>query len=272
MNISNLVQRTKTSFVLVTLYLACSIANQYTFALIHCALILLLTKEFCTLALVKNYNPSFLLTAVNNLLIFVITFLYASGLIPQKSVLFFIPILLNPMIFELFRKQETPFENITFSILSSIYIAMPISLLNFFGFHASSLNYSASLIVGLNVIIWTNDYLAYITGSWFGRHKFFVRISPGKTWEGIIGGFAFAMIAALIISVFDTVLSRTNWIVLAIIAVIAGTTGDLIESLLKRNMQVKDSGSILPGHGGALDRFDSLIFAIPFVFIYLIMI
>ena len=119
------------------------------------------------------------------------------------------------------------------------------------------------------VIIWTSDVFAYLAGSMFGKHKLMERISPKKTWEGSIGGLFFSLIAAYILSLLVPQLSLVEWMILTIIIVISGTLGDLVESLLKRNADVKDSGTIFPGHGGVLDRFDAVIFATPMVFVYI---
>ncbi len=118
-------------------------------------------------------------------------------------------------------------------------------------------------------IIWTFDSFAYVTGTLTGKTKLFKKISPGKTIEGIIGGTTFAVLTAYIISLYSPTLNTVQWILLAIIISLTGTIGDLIESAIKRNAGVKDSGSFLPGHGGFLDRFDSLFFSVPFVFVYL---
>jgi phosphatidate cytidylyltransferase len=108
-----------------------------------------------------------------------------------------------------------------------------------------------------------------LTGSFFGKHKLFERISPKKTWEGFFGGLLFALLSAYVLSLFSASLSYTEWLVLATVIVLAATIGDLSESMLKRNAGVKDSGNLMPGHGGVLDRFDAVLFATPFVFIYL---
>jgi len=138
-------------------------------------------------------------------------------------------------------------------------------------FFFSSLNYShqSGTLLGFFVIMWSNDVFAYLVGSKIGKHKLFERHSPKKSWEGSIGGFIFAIIAAFILSIFYTHFSVVEWISLGAIIAVTGTFGDLAESLLKRNSGVKDSGTIFPGHGGVLDRFDAVLFASPFVFVYL---
>jgi phosphatidate cytidylyltransferase len=127
----------------------------------------------------------------------------------------------------------------------------------------------SELLIGFFIILWSNDVFAYIVGSLIGRAKLYERVSPKKTWEGTIGGITFSIVAAFIISRFFLSIDTTNWLALGFLISIFATLGDLIESLLKRQAGVKDSGNIMPGHGGILDRFDGVIFAIPVVYIYL---
>ncbi|HEY0029982.1 MAG TPA: phosphatidate cytidylyltransferase, partial [Bacteroidia bacterium] len=168
---------------------------------------------------------------------------------------------------ELFTKAQNPFRNIAFTILGIIYVAVPFSLLNYLVVYNGSYNYQ--LLFGFFFILWCNDSGAYLAGSAFGKHKLFPRVSPGKSWEGSVGGAIASYIVVLIISGWYTSISLRDWIVIAAILIVIGTLGDLVESLLKRSKNVKDSGTLLPGHGGVLDRFDSLLMATPFVFTYL---
>lgn len=170
-------------------------------------------------------------------------------------------------IVELFSNSSNPFANIAFTILGLVYVALPFSLLNFITSFTNS--YSYQLLFGFFFILWSNDTGAYLAGSAFGKHKLFLRISPGKTWEGAIGGAIAAYAIAYIISRWYNDITLFDWMVITTILIVIGTFGDLVESLLKRSIDVKDSGNILPGHGGILDRFDSLMLATPFVFIYL---
>jgi len=130
-------------------------------------------------------------------------------------------------------------------------------------------NYAPYLMVSILVLIWVNDSFAFLVGKNFGKTKLFVSVSPKKTVEGFVGGFVFALLAAFIISTLNTDFSLTNWFIIAAIVSIIGTIGDLVESKLKRQANIKDSGTIMPGHGGILDRLDSLLFAAPFVYLYI---
>ncbi len=174
-------------------------------------------------------------------------------------------------IVELFRKQENPFEVIAFSVLGLIWIVVPFALINIFPIYFGE--QSKYLLLMMFIIIWANDTLAYCAGSIFGKHKLFERVSPKKTWEGtLISAVLTMLIACFLPKIFALNLTIVQMLVFSAIIIVAGTLGDLIESLFKRTMGVKDSGNILPGHGGMLDRFDSYLLVIPFVLFYLILI
>ena len=193
-----------------------------------------------------------------------------------KSVVF-IPYLVTIvylLIAELYLKQDDPIQDWAYTMLSQMYIALPFSLLNVLAFTANGsgmVAFNTLLPLSVFVFLWVNDTGAYCVGSLLGRHKLFPRISPGKSWEGSIGGAVFVLVAAWAISYFldDVMLNLYEWLGLGLVVVIFGTWGDLVESLFKRTLGVKDSGSILPGHGGMLDRFDSSLLAIPAAVIYL---
>jgi phosphatidate cytidylyltransferase len=188
---------------------------------------------------------------------------------------------------ELYLKHEDPIQNWAYTMLSQMYIALPFSLLNVLAFNATSQGFVAfNTLLPLSVFIflWMNDTGAYCIGSLIGRHKLFPRISPAKSWEGSIGGAIVVLAVAYGIGWLDSVqvsdldsptvlfrgmLSIPEWLGLGLVVAIFGTWGDLVESLFKRTLGIKDSGNILPGHGGMLDRFDSALMAIPAAVIYL---
>lgn len=171
------------------------------------------------------------------------------------------------MVAELWRKQPDPIADWANTVLTQIYVALPFALLNLAAFYHGE--YQPILVLSLFILIWTNDTFAYLTGSILGRRRMFERISPKKSWEGFIGGNLFALGAGYLISIFEPALTWWQWLLFAEIVVISGTLGDLMESLLKRTLKVKDSGNSIPGHGGWLDRFDSLMLATPAVVMYL---
>ena len=152
------------------------------------------------------------------------------------------------------------------------FVILPLALLNLYlnptiipGYH------TPWLVLGMFVILWTHDTFAYLTGSMFGKHPLYKSISPKKSWEGSIGGFGFSIVAAYIISIFSPILGMWQWIAIACVIAVFGTFGDLAESLLKRKAGVKDSGKLLPGHGGILDRFDSVLFVSPIIYILVLL-
>jgi phosphatidate cytidylyltransferase len=192
--------------------------------------------------------------------------LLAFGLDNERWMVVYAVFILILFIAELYRRQEHAIENWAFIALTQLYIALPLALVNVLTRHTP--HYALPLAVF--VFIWLNDTGAYCVGSLVGKTPLFQRISPKKSWEGTCGGAAFAMISAVVFySVFPELLSVMQWIGLSVIVVIFGTWGDLVESLLKRKLNIKDSGNFLPGHGGILDRFDSSLLAIPAAVLYL---
>ena len=193
-----------------------------------------------------------------------------------KSVVFipYLVTIIYLLISELYLQQTDPIQDWAYTMLSQMYIALPFSLLNVLAFTATphgQVAYNWLLPLSVFVFLWVNDTGAYCVGSLIGRHKLFPRISPAKSWEGSIGGAVFVLAAAWAISYYldSTMLSLPEWLGLGIVVVVFGTWGDLVESLFKRTLGIKDSGNILPGHGGMLDRFDSSLMAIPAAVVYL---
>ena len=193
----------------------------------------------------------------------------------------FIPYLITIiylLVAELYAKQEDPIHDWAYTMMSQMYVVLPFSLLNMLAFRAApeGIMYVYTLPLSVFVFLWVNDTGAYCCGSLFGKHKLFPRISPGKSWEGSIGGGVFVLVAAALVwyltDVYDmnpTGMGMLEWMGLGLTVVVFGTWGDLVESLFKRTLGIKDSGNILPGHGGMLDRFDSSLLAIPAAVVYL---
>jgi len=261
------------------LFIAAIIAGVYfnsTISLIlFCLIVVLGIDEFYGLVKKsKTIKPIKFWGAISNTALVIILTLVASTIISPKYIAIPIMMLFANFIIELYRKNETPFLNIAYTILGSIYIVIPFAMLYHLGFYTTNgftENYSFQIILGFFLLLWTNDTGAYLAGRFFGKHKLFERISPKKTWEGSIGGGIVTILIAYVLSIFFTNLNLTNWIVIGVLITIFGGLGDLVESMLKRSLNIKDSGSILPGHGGILDRFDGLLLASPFVYCYLYM-
>lgn len=170
---------------------------------------------------------------------------------------------------ELFRFPRPSWKHISTAFTAFIYIALPMGLMNSLFFLRNAGIDFPWILLALFILVWANDVFAYLVGSGFGKHKLFERLSPKKTWEGSIGGLIFTLAFGWLFSLLATNLDLTQWLGLAIIISVTANVGDLAESLLKRNAGVKDSGTIFPGHGGVLDRFDAILFATPFVYFYL---
>jgi phosphatidate cytidylyltransferase len=205
---------------------------------------------------------------------------YCSEFTPTAVFIPYLVTLIYLLIAELYLKQEDPIHDWAYTMMSQLYIALPFSLLNALAFHQAAdapyVVYDPVLPLSVFVFLWLNDTGAYLCGSLLGKHKLFPRISPGKSWEGSIGGGILVMVVAALIPMclaqllsINYHLSTIQWVGLGLTIVIFGTWGDLIESLFKRTIGIKDSGNILPGHGGMLDRFDSSLLAIPAAVVYL---
>jgi len=266
-----LVKRSLTGIAFAAVMLAGIIIHQYVFAVVFTVFLMLTLYEFYKISENIGYEPSAKIGLTCGFLLFIIFFLAANQIIPDKFIYLSILIPLATLLPDLFDKRKNGFKNSMITIAGIIYIALPFSLLSFIIFTGSKaeLEFYPWVLIGIFLIIWIYDSMAYVFGSWLGKHKICQRISPKKSWEGLIGGAVFAVIMAIVNSVFFNELSITSWIVIALLIVIFGTSGDFFESKLKREAGVKDSGSILPGHGGMLDRFDTMLFAVPVIFVWI---
>jgi phosphatidate cytidylyltransferase len=184
------------------------------------------------------------------------------------NILMFVTIVVNiGMLIYLFSKKEKQFTTVEKFVAGLFYIGGGCIFLTMIPYKDN--DFAKYLIIGIFILIWVNDSFAYLVGRTFGRTKLFPRVSPKKTWEGTIGGAVFALITAYFLAQYEPIVSPVQWVTLATVIVITGSLGDLVESKLKRSAGVKDSGAIMPGHGGMLDRLDSLIFAAPFAYLTL---
>jgi phosphatidate cytidylyltransferase len=228
--------------------------------LLICSLTLL---EFYTLVGLDGMLPLKFFGTVNGILLFSLSFLIESGHLSSKFYFIIFPMLTFIFLIKLYKIEKKPFTNIAFTLLGILYIALPFSLLNFIAFSDGSYDYR--YIIGLLLLLWATDTGGYFAGVKFGKTKLFERVSPKKSWEGMLGSFMLAMIAATLLSLFFKNIPLLDWFLIGFIIIIAATYGDLVESLFKRSIEIKDSGSVLPGHGGFLDRFDGLLLSMPFI-------
>jgi phosphatidate cytidylyltransferase len=203
---------------------------------------------------------------------------FCSGITPPSIFVPYLVTLIYLMVAELYLKQEDPVHDWAYTMMSQLYIALPFSLLNVLAFQSDAEGIHFVWVIPLSVFVflWINDAGAYICGSLLGKHKLFPRISPGKSWEGSIGGGILVIIVAVLVWYLSEQykqnplgLTAIEWAGLGLVVVVFGTWGDLVESLFKRTLGIKDSGHILPGHGGMLDRFDSTLMAVPAAVVYL---
>ena len=269
----NLIIRALTGIIFVVVLVSAICIHPIFFLILFCIITGLTLWEFG--GLVKHYENANLQRAVNVLggvYLFIATFVYANGLTDGKIFLPYLLFIMLTMIAELYYKAPNPINNWAFTLFAQVYCAGSFSMLNFIGAEPGTLgimSYTPLFIMAIFIFVWLDDTGAYLVGSLIGKHKLFERISPKKSWEGFFGGLILALASSQAFAWFAPEINRMNWLGLAATVVLFGTWGDLIESLLKRTLGVKDSGNVLPGHGGMLDRFDSVMLAVPASYIYI---
>lgn len=273
LNIKNLTTRTATGIVFIAILMAGILYGQYSFLIVFLLVAGMALYEFYGLILkTKQAQVSKLFNTIGGLLLFVGAYLFFA--LPNMHLITFVPYavyMASLFVSELFLKKTNPIQSLAYATLGQIYLALPLSLLSYlaFSYDATNETYHHAYLLALFVFIWVNDSFAYLSGSILGKHRMFERISPKKSWEGFVGGALFTVVASVIFGQYFTQLPLWGWIGFALVMIVFGTLGDLIESLFKRTLDVKDSGNFLPGHGGILDRIDSVVFSIPALFIYI---
>lgn len=224
--------------------------------------------EFYRLSPADSQVPQKVLGMITGTMIFVLSFLVEKNILTNRYYVLIFPMVALVFIIKLYRASEKkPFNDIAATFLGLVYISLPVSLLNIIVFERGV--YHFEVILGTLLILWATDTGAYFAGTFLGKNKLFPRISPKKTWEGFAGGAALAMIFAYGLSTYFHNLTLVQWLVVGVIIIVGGTFGDLVESMLKRSLEIKDSGNALPGHGGFLDRFDGLLISVPFLVAFL---
>lgn len=275
---SNFIKRAITGVLFVAILVGCILYNALSFGILFVLISALTIYEFGQLVNMRaegvNLNKTIVMLGGAYLFLAVMGFCIDAA--DSKIFIPYVLLLLYLMISELYLKKENPVLNWAYSMFSQLYIGLPFALLNVLAFHQdtspeyySSVSYNPILPLSVFIFLWLNDTGAYCFGSLFGKHRLFERISPKKSWEGSIGGGVVAIAVSFVLAHYFPFMSMWQWAGLALVVVVFGTWGDLTESLLKRQLHVKDSGTILPGHGGMLDRFDSALMAIPAAVIYL---
>jgi phosphatidate cytidylyltransferase len=265
--LSNMWQRIIVGVLGAALFVGGIIVSEWSYFVLFAVLTILGLLEFYRLAGTQGTRPNKTMGAILGVFLYTSIFLIEKEIIASELLYLSLPLLGLVFVLELYRKQEHAFTNIAFTLLGVLYIALPFGLLHKLGYLQGAYNWQP--ILGLMLLIWAADTGAYIAGKNFGKHKLFPRISPGKTWEGWVGGMLLTVGAAYGLSFYFQELELYQWIGIGVIVSVFGVFGDLVESMLKRSLDVKDSGTLLPGHGGILDRFDSLIMVIPFIVAFL---
>lgn len=264
LNFKTLGTRALTALVFVLVLLGCLLWNYISFTLFFFVVALMGLHEFYKLSEHLQARPykitGFVLGA----------FVYACFFLPFRDFQFALALVpFVVFVTALFNKREHAIQNSLYTIAGLVYAVLPFGLLHYIVFEDDAIipEFSPYLLFGVILLIWSNDTFAYLGGSLFGRHKMIERISPGKTWEGTLFGVLMTIVSGYIIAEFILHREISTWLILGATVPILATIGDLVESMLKRQAGVKDTGKLMPGHGGILDRFDSLIFVSPFVFV-----
>ena len=259
--------RSATGLVYGLLLIGSLLIHPFAFLGVYLLITILCTDEFLKVSRYEGAAPLRFPALIIVALAFIINFLRHYGSLSDRALLLIPVLIICLFIIELIRREQKPFLNLAMTLLALIYASIPLILFSELVYSPYTTGYSFQLPVFLLMVIWLNDTGAYLVGRVLGRHKLFERISPKKTWEGLIGGFIIAFIITAVFGTLYTEIPRPDqWIITGII-VVFGTIGDLVESLWKRSLGIKDSGKALPGHGGWLDRLDSIIFATPAVVI-----
>jgi phosphatidate cytidylyltransferase len=266
--LNNFIKRTLAGTAYIFVVIGALLTGPLAFYLVFATATCLAIYEFYTLISKTHIKVQKHTGIFTGFTIFTLSFLVAGEYLQPRWLLVIIPLILLVLIKELFRRNGSSLYNITFTLAGLIYPALSFAILSLLIFFPDA-DYHYELVIGIFVLIWTNDTFAYTIGKYAGRTKLFERISPHKSWEGLAGGFFFTLLASFIIARFNPYLDLWNWIITGTMVAVAGTFGDLFESLLKRSVGVKESGKLIPGHGGILDRFDSAIFVFPLVYVLL---
>ncbi|AOW17166.1 phosphatidate cytidylyltransferase [Polaribacter vadi] len=258
----NLLRRIFSGIVYILIFVSSILFSQESYIVLITIFGFLAIWEFSKMIKTKNYAayvffPFVLFLMIKRQESFIITGILAITILSSLS-----------LIYQLFTEKAVKFTNDRFKLGTTIrYIIFSMCFLILLPFHNNS--FHPYLMISILCIIWVNDSFAFLIGKNFGKNKLFPSVSPKKTIEGLFGGLIFSLLAGLVISKFNLDFSLLNWLIIAVIVSLVGTIGDLVESKFKRQANIKDSGNIMPGHGGILDRLDSLLFAAPFVYLYI---
>lgn len=266
---NNFYQRAITGILYVAVTVAAIIISPVITAVLFLVIALITVSEFL-INFKGHARPHLVFSLVISVMVYAIIALHTMENLKDVYLLLLIIPVLALFALEQFRREKHPFLNIKFTLVALLYVIVPLALLNNiyqFGFQTGNEPYL--FLLAFFVLIWVNDTGAYLTGLLIGKHKLLPAVSPKKTWEGFFGGALLAIVIAWVAGYYFEEYHNISYVFYAIIIIIFATVGDLVESLLKRNFNVKDSGSILPGHGGMLDRFDGVLLSAPAIYLYI---
>lgn len=264
--------RAITAFFFTIVMLGSIFLGAYTFTFFYLILSIAALQEFFNMIKTVGIRPHRNVALFVASLIFLMIAGYHLLQFENRFMLLIVPLIFSVFISELYKKDKIPFSNISYTFAGLIYVTLPFCFFYSLGFIQEKANYSFHLPLAFLLMLWANDTGAYLFGVKFGKTRLFERHSPKKSWEGFFGGVLVSLLASYIISLFFKEINPFVWAGMSVLIVSFGTLGDLVESMLKRSLNVKDSGNILPGHGGFLDRFDGLLLAAPVVYTYLYLI
>ncbi len=252
--------------------MACALFSPLAFAALFMLIAFVALLEFARLAGPQQGFSGTTATLVTGLAVYLLVSLYALSALAAVNLWLILPLLVVFTAFHVLSGKKSAMASLSAGISGIVLIVLPLALLNFFlnPFMIPS-HHTYWFVLGIFIILWTHDTFSYLSGSLFGKHPLWPSVSPKKSVEGSIGGLGFAIVAAYIISLFSPELNTMKWMAVVLIVAVFGTIGDLAESLLKRRAGMKDSGSILPGHGGMLDRIDSLLLAVPVLYVFILL-
>lgn len=269
---NNFITRLRTAIFFVAVMVLGTLWNVYSYAVLMSVILIFCLNEYYNML---NYtreqnriSMSYKVIAISfSILLFLTSCIVIKEVVHPFIYSFFVLIIYGYFILELFADSSRPLDNVAQNVIGIIYIVLPFVILNYVSIVDGA--YEPRLVLGILFLVWINDAGAYVFGSLFGKHKFLPRISPNKTIEGLGGGILGCMTVAYLQYLIFGIFSLVDWMIIAVIVSIFATIGDLIVSMFKRSLNIKDTGEFFPGHGGFLDRFDAFIYAIPFVAVYI---
>jgi phosphatidate cytidylyltransferase len=268
--LKNFLERALSGILISVLTVLSIVWHELSFGFFYMLILVMCVIEYYQLSRKLHVRPVLAWQLVLSIFLFAGAWGLFAGIVPPNALSLIIPLFFIAFISELYRRKKRVVQNIAFTFLPVIHVALPLALFIGLGYINGPYDYRPVLAVVL--FTWTNDTFAYIVGVLAGKNKIAPKISPKKTWEGFAGGLLATIGLGFVLFHFWPMFSLMIWLTVAVLVSLAATLGDLVESMFKRSAGVKDSGRVLPGHGGVLDRFDGFVFAIPFVFSYLYLI